>query len=271
MIKKIFRTDKGCIRYWCSEKIDKTKKTLVFLPGLTADHRLFDKQIEYFEGKYNILVWDAPMHAESRPFKDDFTLMDKAKWLDSILTLEEIEMPVIVGQSMGGYVGQSYAQIFPNKMAGFISIDSAPLARFYITTFEIWMMKVVEPIYRMYPWKALVRDGSKGCAVSEYGYNLMKEMMMVYEENPLEYSHIAGHGYKMLAGAYEANLPYEIKCPALLICGEKDVAGSTRKYNKKWHEKSGIPIQWIANAGHNSNTDQPEIINKLIDEFIREL
>ena len=27
----------------------------VFLPGLTADHRLFDKQVAYFDGKYNII------------------------------------------------------------------------------------------------------------------------------------------------------------------------------------------------------------------------
>ena len=32
--------------------IDKDGITLVFLPGLTADHRLFDKQVEYFESKY---------------------------------------------------------------------------------------------------------------------------------------------------------------------------------------------------------------------------
>ena len=31
--------------------------------GLTADHRLFDKQVAYFDGKYNIIVWDAPAHA----------------------------------------------------------------------------------------------------------------------------------------------------------------------------------------------------------------
>lgn len=33
--------------------------TLLFLPGLTADHRLFEKQIEYFEPKCNVFVWDA--------------------------------------------------------------------------------------------------------------------------------------------------------------------------------------------------------------------
>ena len=32
----------------------------MFLPGLTADHRLFEKQIEYFEPGRNVLAWDAP-------------------------------------------------------------------------------------------------------------------------------------------------------------------------------------------------------------------
>ena len=57
-------------------KVNKDIPTLVFLPGLTADHRLFEKQVEYFEGKYNVLVWDAPGHAASWPFTFDFSLLD---------------------------------------------------------------------------------------------------------------------------------------------------------------------------------------------------
>jgi pimeloyl-ACP methyl ester carboxylesterase len=30
---------------------------------------------------------------------------------------------------MGGYVGQAYAELFPEKLKGFVSIDSAPLQR----------------------------------------------------------------------------------------------------------------------------------------------
>ncbi len=57
-----YQTPCGTIHYWSSIlNLDTT--TLVFLPGLTADHRLFDKQVEYFDGKYNIIVWDAPAHA----------------------------------------------------------------------------------------------------------------------------------------------------------------------------------------------------------------
>ena len=70
-----------------------------------------------------------------------------------------------------------------------------------------------------------------------------------------------------MAEAMEADLPYQVNCPALLICGEKDRAGSCIRYNKAWHKRTGIPIEWISDAGHNSNTDKPETVNGLIERF----
>lgn len=268
MIEKTYETPCGSIHYWINDIPDPGLPELVFLPGLTADHRLFDKQIKYFEEKTRVLVWDAPEHAASWPFASSFHLRDKACWLDGILKQEGIDEPIIVGQSMGGYVGQMYAQLFPEKLKGFISIDSAPLQREYVTAAEIWLLKRMEPIYRYYPWKALLKQGTNGVAASEYGRNLMREIMMVYDGDQARYARISGHGFQMLAEAMEADLPYEIRCPALLICGEKDHAGSCIRYNKAWHKKTGIPIQWIKGAGHNANTDAPELVNRLIEEML---
>ena len=267
MKEKLFATPCGTIHYWTNDK--PSEPALVFLPGLTADHRLFDKQIEYFEGKYRVLVWDAPEHAASWPFSSSFNLRDKARWLDGILNQESINAPIIIGQSMGGYVGQMYAELFPDKLKGFISIDSAPLQREYVTSIEIWLLKRMEPVYRYYPWKALLKSGTNGVATSEYGRKLMRDMMMVYDGQQERYALISGHGFRMLAEAMEADLPYRIRCPALLICGEKDHAGSCIRYNKAWHRNTGIPIRWIKGAGHNSNTDAPEAVNRLIERFLR--
>ena len=71
MNEKNYATEKGVIRYWVND-FKAGVITLVFLPGLTADHRLFDKQIEFFEPRCNVLVWDAPGHAASRPFELSF-------------------------------------------------------------------------------------------------------------------------------------------------------------------------------------------------------
>ena len=95
--------------------------------------------------------------------------------------------------------------------------------------------------------------------------------MIEYDGNKERYAQISGHGMKIVAEAMEMNLPYEIKCHAMLICGEKDMAGSCIRYNKAWHKDTGIPLKWIKGAGHNSNTDAPKIVNKLIDDFIYHL
>ena len=161
MKKQIYRTPCGDIHYWVSKEAENSDVQLVFLPGLTADHRLFKKQIRYFIGRYPIFVWDAPGHASSWPFRFDFGLMDKARWVDEILVKEGFDQPIIVGQSMGGYVGQAYAQLFPEKLKGFVSVDSAPLQRRYLTAAEIWLLKRMEPVYRHYPWRSLLKAGTK--------------------------------------------------------------------------------------------------------------
>lgn len=271
MTEKTYDTPNGTIHYWINKKTDNRENTLVFLPGLTADHRLFDRQIEYFRAKENVLVWDAPGHGASFPFVLDFDLMDKARWLDEILTAEAIRKPVLVGQSMGGYVGQAYLQLFSEKPAGFISIDSAPLQRKYVTAAELWLLKKMEPVYRYYPWKWLLKSGTTGVATSEYGRRLMREIMMDYDGDKKRYAGLAGHGFSMLAKAMEADLPYQITCPALLLCGEKDRAGSCIRYNRAWHKNTGIPLVWIKGAGHNSNTDSPDLVNGLIADFLQKL
>ena len=267
MREKTYETRCGAIRYWTNEE-KASSLCLVFLPGLTADHRLFEKQTEAFAGRIRVLVWDPPAHAASWPFTFDFSLKDEALWLDGIFEKEGIDNPVIVGQSMGGYAGQMYAELFPEKLKGFVSIDSAPLARRYTTAWEIRLLKKMEPVYRLYPWKMLKKTGTEGVAVTEYGRALMRSMMESYEGDKERYVKISGHGMRMLAEAMEADLPYGIPCPALLICGEKDRAGSAKRYNKAWHRETGIPLVWIPNAGHNSNTDAPEEVNGLLRELI---
>ena len=100
MINKTHHTPCGTIHYWVSDIIRTDDISLIFLPGLTADHRLFDKQLEYFKDKHNVFVWDAPGHAASYPFEMTFTLMDKAQWLDEILEKEGMAFAeILYGQA----------------------------------------------------------------------------------------------------------------------------------------------------------------------------
>ena len=268
LTEKRFSTPLGEICYW-TNSLDDRRLTLVFLPGLTADHRLFEPQLPFFADQFNVLVWDAPGHGASRPFSLHFTLADKARWLEAILTRENVTRPVLIGQSMGGYVSQMLIELFPDRALGFISIDSAPLQRRYITAAEIWLLKRMYPVYRYYPWKALLKAAAEGCSTTAYGRQLMREITSVYKRE--EYCALSAHGMRILAEAMESDLSFEISCPARLICGERDMAGSAKSYNRRWAKQSGIPVHWIQGAGHNANTDCPQIVNEIILELLKEI
>ena len=61
MIEKVLKTESGDVHYWISDQMKSGRETLFFLHGLTACHDLFADQIAYFDGRYNIVTWDAPI------------------------------------------------------------------------------------------------------------------------------------------------------------------------------------------------------------------
>lgn len=264
MTEAIHQTLMGDIHYWVS-RAGEDRPWLVFLPGLTADHHLFDKQLEAFAGGFNCLAWDAPAHGASRPFRLEFLMEDLTGWLHEILRQEGVVRPVLAGQSMGGYIAQAYVKRSPGTVKGFISIDSAPLSRSYFSGWELALLKHAYWIYRPIPWKLLLKWGSAGTAQSPYGRALMNQMMTGYL--PKEYCQLTAHGYRLLSLAVEAHGEGEPDCPVLLLCGEKDGAGSSKRYNRAWARRTGYRLVWLKGAGHNSNTDVPEEVNRLIREF----
>lgn len=268
MEQKVLETKSGNIFYWISRKSPELP-WLVFLPGLSADHTLFEKQIDYFSGKYNCFVWDAPAHGLSRPFVMEFTMLDMADYLHTIFSTENIASPILIGQSLGGYISQVYMDSYPDFVSGFISIDSCSMSRKYYSWWELALLKRTKWMYMSIPWKLLLEWGISGTSTTVYGRELMRKTWNVYEKK--EYCELADHGFRIFAEAVEAKPEYPLHCPVLLLCGEKDAAGSAKSYNKRWTEQDGYKLVWLKNAGHNSNTDVPDIVNCEIDKFVQSI
>ncbi len=262
MESRSYATQSGAVRYWLDSSAGADAPWLVFLPGLTADHTLFDEQMAYFTGKANWLVWDAPAHGLSRPYPLDFSMDDLARILHGILHEEGVGKAVLVGQSLGGYVAQAFIDLYPGEAAGFVSIDSAPLKRRYYPRWEIAALRHTKGMYQAIPWSVLKPWGARGTAVTERGRNGMRAFMDSYTKQ--EYCDLAAHGYRMLADAVESGRAYRIDCPALLLCGEHDHAGDVRPFNRRWSEGEGIQLVWVPDAGHNSNVDNPAFVNEHI-------
>lgn len=264
MIQKQLETQRGSIAYWVNDCPDQAY-ALVFLHGLSADHTLFEKQLAYFADRFHVLCWDAPAHGKSRPYAD-FSYRDAAEQLKTILEREQIKRAVLIGQSMGGYVAQTFLKYHPALVAGFIGIDTTPFGHAYYSKSDQWWLRQIEWMTHCYPKKVLVKAVAKSCTHTQYAYENMLAALQGYTKDEL--CHLMGVGY---AGFLEENCDLAISVPVLLLVGKYDRTGKVRQYCKVWHEKTGFPLHIIENAAHNANADNPAEVNREIETFLKGL
>ncbi|MBN2879726.1 MAG: alpha/beta hydrolase [Clostridia bacterium] len=263
MEHKVLETERGDVHYWVNSS--ESEDCIVFTHGLTADHRMFEKQVEFFEKKYRIVLWDVPMHGLSRPYSE-FSYRNTAYDLNGILQRENIEKAVLVGMSMGGYPSQEYASIFPEKVSGFIALDTTPFGLGYYSASDKWWLRQVETMAAWFPEKMLRESMAKSVSKTEYSYNKMKEMLK--DSDKKEIVKQMGIAY---TGFLKENKDVKFDFPVLILLGEHDKTGKVRQYCEKWSENEGYPLHIIKNASHFSNGDNYQDVNKEIDEFIKNI
>lgn len=262
MEEHILQTDKGNVFCWRSDSWDGSRDTIFFLHGLTADHSMFDGQIAAFEGAYNLLTWDTPAHGKSRPFQE-FDFGDTSDYIKGILDQCGADKVILTGQSLGGFLAQSFIKRYPERVKCFVSIDSTPYGFSYYSGFDIWILKQVEWMARLYPLKWMKKAIAKQVSTTRKGYDNMMQMLAPYDKKEL--CHLMGLGY---SGFLEDNCELSIPCPVLLILGEKDRTGKVKQYNKAWTQQTGYPLKIIKGAAHNANVDRPQEVNACIHDFL---
>lgn len=264
MREKCIATEYGSVYYWLSDTWNEEKETIFFFPGLTADHTMFESQVDYFGAKYNLIVWDAPCHGKSRPY-EKFDLKDSTEVIIKIMKENKVENMICVGQSFGGYHIQALIARYPEKVKAFVGIGTSPYGEKYYSKSDIFWLKQVEWMGMCYPINPLKRAAAKGATRTEIGYKNMMEMIEPYSKR--EYCHLMQIAYNALL---QDNKDLNISCPVLITHGEYDKTGKVRYYCKIWHEQTNYPLQIIKGAGHNANVDNPEEMNFIINEFIEE-
>ncbi len=261
MQHKTLTVQDGIVHYWI-EKKENPLHCIVFTHGVTADHTMFERQVNFFEKNYTVILWDVPLHGLSRPFKN-FSYSNTAEVLHNILQEEKVEKAVLIGMSMGGYPSQHFAALYPEMVDGFVALDTTPLGIKYYSKSDKWWLKRVATIAKLFPEKALKKSMAWSVSETRYSYQKMIDML-----TPLTKDEIA----EQMRVAYEYFL-YENKdvtfsFPVLILVGDKDQTGKVKNYCKKWSKDTGYPLHYIKKAKHLSNCDNPEQVNAEIEMFI---
>ena len=127
------------------------------------------------------------------------------------------------------------------------------------------MLKHTKWMYRSIPWKMLLKFGTEGHLKQNTGEKLMVRMMLSYGKKNTAI--LQTTDFVFLHRLWRKNFHMRFPCPYLVLCGEKDAAGSAKRYNRNWKRREHCMLVWIPEAGHNSCCDAPDFVNRYIKRF----
>ena len=95
------------------------------IQGLTSNHRLFQLLAELLPGQ-RLVAQDARGRASGFGLPCPDSLTTHVEDLVRLLDASEIDKAVVVGHSMGGFIGLRFAQLHPDRVQGLVLLDGGP-------------------------------------------------------------------------------------------------------------------------------------------------
>jgi len=261
MLHKVLTTRCGDVHYWSGGS---GTQTVIFTHGATMDHDMFQHQADHFSGRYRVITWDVPAHGLSKPYQQ-FSMQNAAQDLVAVMDQEGVNQAHLVGQSMGGYICQIAAVEHPERVSSITTIGSSPVQTSYYSRLDRWLLSITPALLMLYPYQTLINTIAKQTAIPHYSQVYVLETLK--KQSKREIACIMG-------AVYQGVMQYDsvpLTCPVLITYGEKDVTGKVRAYCQEWAKREGRQLVIIPDAAHNANMDNPEVFNRILDEFLTRL
>ncbi len=254
--------NKGCtVHYW--QRPANTREYIIFLHGAGCDHRMFEPQLSVFDEGCNLLLWDARGHGLSQLAPDvKFNFEDMLDDFFRLCELHQISNAILIGQSMGGNLAQEILYRRPEMVSKLVLIDCTRNTG-RLTAGEKFMLRLSKPIFHLYPWETLIRQSADACGNTEAVKQYVRECFARMKKPDFIEVMMS------LTSCLREDGKYRFPKPVLLLCGADDRSGNIRKIAAPWAESDpNCKLKMISNAGHNSNQDNPDEVNKAICEFL---
>lgn len=256
----------GCpLCYWTHGP--KGAPWVVLMHGAGMDHRMFDAQVEALAGDHRVLVWDARGHGASRPIHGPLHMDDLVGDLLAILDHEGVARAVIGGQSLGGYVAQHFQRQHPQRVRALVVIGATGIALPY-SRLSLLGLRLARPFMQALPYRWLVELAARSTALRPEVRDYARQAMLQIDERDF---------FRIWASVEQAitrdGLPdHHVTVPLLVMHGDRDRTGTIRRDAPRWraHEPSMTFVE-VPQAGHNANQDDPELVNRVLREFLRAL
>ncbi|MFA5620484.1 MAG: alpha/beta hydrolase [Weeksellaceae bacterium] len=108
-------------------KISGQGNAVVLIHGYLENMRMWEDYTQTLAAYYQVVVVDLPGHGKSAVFGEVHSMEMMAEKINEILEDAGISNAMVIGHSMGGYVTLALAELFPDKVKGFVLMNSSTL------------------------------------------------------------------------------------------------------------------------------------------------
>ena len=236
---------------------------LVFSNSLGSDHRIWEAVLPYFRDKFRIIRYDQRGHGLSDATPAPYAIRELVDDLAGLLDRLNIDNACVCGLSVGGMIAQGLAANYPRRVRALVLCDTA----MQIGPASMWDERIAaiqkdglgaltDPIMERWFTRAFRED-----RVTEFsGY------INMLERTPVE-------GYIGTCCAIrDADLREAaavIKQPALVLCGDQDLATPPALARELAEAVSGAEYSLIKDAAHISCVEQPELFSRRVINFLK--
>lgn len=228
--------------------------SIIFVHGSGGCGDIWRYQTEYFPDSYAV---NLPGHPHGLILK---SVEECVEWLNKYIEGKGFKDVVLAGHSFGGAIALMYALRYPRELKGVIIIGSGARLK-------------VHPAF-LTPCEEAIKGNP------QKWYELVEEM---YRWTPEDYKREVMAKQKAIGPAVMLNdflccdkfdimdRVHEIKLPALIICGESDVMTPVKFANYLGIKIANSRVVIVPDAGHFVFAEKPEVVNKAIENSLKEI
>lgn len=259
----------------------------IFLPGVGWAGDFGMPIAEALGNDFITHMLDIPGIGKSIGLAGVVKLKDTADWLDEYINENHFEKVNIIGHSLGGIIGLSYANYYPNKVKSLILLDIgySRIERFPVNMMGPvgYVLPIISVLHRVFGQKALGKESNSDQNNNETGKTEEEMLEIIKKLELVDNSFIRTaiqnqptsslEGISFLLAAYRANLPKivkNLKVPCLILYGNRE--GQSEKLQLKVKKQvtrlrnSSISIQELS-GGHYAHVSDAQA-NKYIISFL---
>jgi pimeloyl-ACP methyl ester carboxylesterase len=252
---------------------------IVFIHGLSGSWQNWLEQLPVFAREHRVIAFDLPGFGASEMPAQKITISGYGRFVNALLDKLGVGSAVVVGNSMGGFIGVELAIRFPERVERLVLVSAAGLSIEYLRNERaLAVLNAVENRLAAYSgWLASRSDAlarRPGARRMIFGIVAHRPERL---PGPLVAEQVRGSGKPGFVPALDALTDYpirdrlgEIGCPTLIVWGAEDKLVPARDADEFARLiPNSRKVVW-PETGHVAMLERPAAFNTLLEEFLAE-